>query len=309
MKSKFILFKRAGVYYAEDTVTRKQNSLRTRDKAEAGTLLNAKNESYRQPVLNLQIARAYLTASDPAMAARTWQAVMDQMQTQGKDSSKTRYIRAMKSQVFDGLRRKKLIETTAADFLGILNGGGVSAAHFLKRVHNLALALGWIPVHVLAPALWPNPRPKPKRAITIEEHQRILAAEKNRERNLYYQLLWEVGASQSDAAMLTNDNLDRATKTLSYFRMKTGELAQLAISRSLLVLLEQLPKSGPLFPRLYASQANLRASEFYYLCKRLNIQGVTLHSYRCPRVSAAGTQGASECRAAGNSAPRLSARP
>ena len=70
MKQRFILFRRAGVYYAEDTVTRKQISLRTKDEGEALALLNAKNESFRQPVLNLQIARAYLTATDPAIAQR-----------------------------------------------------------------------------------------------------------------------------------------------------------------------------------------------------------------------------------------------
>ena len=59
MKSRFILFRRAGVFYSEDTVTRKQTSLRTKDEAEAVVLLNAKNESFRQPVLNVQIARAY----------------------------------------------------------------------------------------------------------------------------------------------------------------------------------------------------------------------------------------------------------
>jgi len=58
MKSRYILFRRSGVYYAEDTVTRKQYSLRTKDEAEAMVLLNARNESFRQPVLNLQIARA-----------------------------------------------------------------------------------------------------------------------------------------------------------------------------------------------------------------------------------------------------------
>ena len=66
MKQRFILFRRGGVYYSEDTTTRKQHSLRTKDETEAQTLLNAKNESFRQPVLNLQIARAYLTASAPA---------------------------------------------------------------------------------------------------------------------------------------------------------------------------------------------------------------------------------------------------
>ena len=130
------MFKRSGVYYAEDTTTGKQSSLRTKDEAEALTVLNAKNESYRQPVLNLQIARACLTASDPAMTARTWQTVMDQMQTHGKDSSQDRCTRAMKSLAFDGLRRKKLIETNAEDFLSILNQGKVAVSgNFLPFWH------------------------------------------------------------------------------------------------------------------------------------------------------------------------------
>jgi len=60
MNQRFIMFRRAGVFYYEDTTTGKQLSLRTKDQAEATTLLHAKNESVRQPVLNLQIARAYL---------------------------------------------------------------------------------------------------------------------------------------------------------------------------------------------------------------------------------------------------------
>jgi hypothetical protein len=65
MKHRFILFRRGGVFYCEDTSNRKQVSLRTKDEGEAQTLLHAKNESVRQPVLNLQIARTYLTATDP----------------------------------------------------------------------------------------------------------------------------------------------------------------------------------------------------------------------------------------------------
>jgi len=57
----------------------KQHSLRTKDEAEALTLLHSKNEAYRQPVLNLQIARTYLTATDPEVANRTWQKPMDEM--------------------------------------------------------------------------------------------------------------------------------------------------------------------------------------------------------------------------------------
>jgi hypothetical protein len=81
MKSRFILFRLAGVFYSEDTTTRKQISLRTKDEAEALTLLHSKKEAHRQPVLNLQIARTYLTATDPESAGRftsfagTWAAL------------------------------------------------------------------------------------------------------------------------------------------------------------------------------------------------------------------------------------------
>ena len=149
MKTRFILFRRAGVYYCEDTTTGKQSSLRTKGEAEANAILNARNESFRQPVLNLQIARAYLAASDPTYAQRTWQTVMEQFQTNGKEATRTRYVRAMKSKVFDGLRGKKLIETNAEDFLAVLNNRQVSVSHFLKRVHNLALSFGWLALPVL----------------------------------------------------------------------------------------------------------------------------------------------------------------
>ena len=70
MKQQYLLFRRSGVFYYEDTTTGKQLSLRTKDEAEARTLLNAKNESFRQPVLNRQIARTYLAVTDSEMATR-----------------------------------------------------------------------------------------------------------------------------------------------------------------------------------------------------------------------------------------------
>jgi hypothetical protein len=42
-------------------------------------------------VLNLHLARAYLTASDPAFIERTRQVVMDQMQSRGKGQSFVRF--------------------------------------------------------------------------------------------------------------------------------------------------------------------------------------------------------------------------
>jgi hypothetical protein len=71
MKSRFILFRRAGVFYAEETATGRQTSLRTKDEGEAITLLNTKNEATRQPAMNLQIAQVYLQHTDPTLAQRT----------------------------------------------------------------------------------------------------------------------------------------------------------------------------------------------------------------------------------------------
>ncbi len=48
-----------------DSESRKKQSLRTRSKSEARRLLAAKNESARQPQLNLALAKTYLSAHDP----------------------------------------------------------------------------------------------------------------------------------------------------------------------------------------------------------------------------------------------------
>jgi integrase len=263
-----------------DTVTGKRTSLNTTDETEARQLVEARNSSHRQPTLNLQLARAYLTATDPAYMTRTWQTVMGEIQTHGKESTQVRYIRGMKCHAFDSLRNKKLLETTAEDFLALLKIKQMSVGHYLRRLHNLALSLGWLPAPVLAPKLWPKPQPKARRGITLAEHQRILEAEQNAERNLYYQLLWEIGASQSDAANLTAENIDWPTRTLSYFRMKTGEHAQMTISNRLETILNQLQTKGPLFPTIFKSTTNDRAAEFRRRCKLLNIEGISLHSYR-----------------------------
>jgi hypothetical protein len=59
-------------FFIEDTVNGKQASLKTRDKAAAQRIFNAKNESHQQPAINLQIARAYLMVVDPLVASRSW---------------------------------------------------------------------------------------------------------------------------------------------------------------------------------------------------------------------------------------------
>jgi integrase len=281
MKTRYILFRRDnGVFYTEDTASGKQSSLRTRDETEAKSLLNAKNEAQRQPVLNLHLARAYLTASDPAFVERTWQIVMEQMQSRGKESSRERYASVFKSPAFDGLRNKKLMETTADDFFAVFKDGKVSINEFLKRLHNFALHLGWIAIPIVAPYLWPEYHPKDRRGITHEEHQSVLAKEKKAEWKLYLELLWETGAAQSDAVNFTAEDIDWQTRTISYLRKKTGSLAQFTISKTLEKVLGQLPTTGVLFPKLSTFTANDRASRFRRRCHKAGVTGVTLHCYR-----------------------------
>jgi len=59
---------RGGAYYCVDTATGKRTSLGPQDEDEARQIIEAKNQSERQPVLNLQIAKAYLAGADPNFA-------------------------------------------------------------------------------------------------------------------------------------------------------------------------------------------------------------------------------------------------
>jgi hypothetical protein len=79
MKNRCRLYRRklGGPFYVHDSETGKQESLGTRDRAEATTLLNARNESVRQPQLNLHIAKAYLAGTDSGVSTRTWQNALD----------------------------------------------------------------------------------------------------------------------------------------------------------------------------------------------------------------------------------------
>ena len=163
MKQRFILFKRAGVYYSEDTTTRKQISLRVKDEGEALTLLHSKNEAHRQPVLNLHIARTYLAATDPEIAQRTWQAPMDEMTRTKTGSTFIRCKRAMQDRAFHIIRDVPILETHSAQFLKVLNAGSVANNVFLRRIHNFALDMSWLPWPVLAKKQRPKVRFKEKR--------------------------------------------------------------------------------------------------------------------------------------------------
>jgi integrase len=292
---KYRLYRRHnGNFYWQENDSKKQGTLRTKDRREAERLLNAMNESHREPILNLNLARAYLAAHDPEMARRTWQAVMDEMATHGIPTTQQRCARGFRSKAYDPIRSKPLAQTTAADLLSIVHANGNCVGHYLRRLHNLAIDLGWLAWPILAKRAWPKIRRQQKRAITAEEHAAIIASEGNAERRAYYELLYETGAAQTDGANLTAEDVDWTDRVLVYRRQKLGPLgepARLTIGTKLAALLESRPRSRDLFPNIKRSSAAHRSAEFRRRCRVAGVTGVSLHSYRyawAQRAKAAG---------------------
>jgi integrase len=281
MKNRYRAFRRGwGVYYCEDTQTGKQESLATTNRKEADRLVHAKNEGEQHPAFSLQLARVYWKAADPAGATRTWQQVMEEAVKTKVADTRHRWETAIKDKAFGLLRHRVVLETTADEFLRVLENGSVSTNVFLRRIHNLALDMNWLPWPVIPKKQWPPVRFGHKRAITRAEHEKIVARETNPERQAFYQLAWHLGASQTDIALLEAANVDWDKCVVSYARKKTGELAFVHFGPEVAEILRRLPQVGPLFPYMRKVRAGDRATEFKQRCAGLGIAGVSLHSYR-----------------------------
>src|SRR5882762_5846673 len=224
MRQRYRLYRRknGGRYYIHDDVTGKQESLGTNDRATAVRLFHSKSEATKQPAVNLQIARAYIAASDPQIATRNWQFVMEEMVKLKKDETRRRWESAIKDKAFDTIRHLPVLETRPEHFLRVLENGKVSTNVYLRRLHNFAMDMTWLPWPVIVKRQWPEVRFGEKRAITWEEHQAIVLREQNGERKAFYQLAWHLGASQSDIAFLEAKNVDWENRVISFTRKKTG---------------------------------------------------------------------------------------
>ncbi len=292
MKDRYRLFlRRKSVFYAFDTETNRFESLRTRDRTEACKFLHAKNEACRQPQMNVQLARVYLQHSDPAVATRRWQSVMEEIVQTKTGENRSRWENIIRAKALDPIRSLVVLETKPADFLKVLRSGGVSINLYLRRICNFALDMNWLPWPILPKREWPPVRYKPKRGITLEEHQRIAAREPNEETRAFFETLWHLGGSQSDIANLRAEDIDWNDRVISFFRRKTGTAVQIAFGDSLAAILQKRPHDGFLFPRLAPMHEKHRAKEFNRRCKGLGIAGVSLHSYRYAWAERAKTAG------------------
>ena len=283
MQNRFTCFRRGAVFYCEDRTSGQQQSLRTRNRDEARRIVQAKNDSVNQPLLNLVMAKTFLAAQDPKIITRTWADVMERFCHRSNDNTRMRHERVVRTRPMQFLKSKRLIETTADDLFEALKLGSNSTIAFLQTLHNDALGMGWIPSAILPRKLWPKMQKKDKRAITEAEHIQLVAAV-DEEWGLYLQLLWFIGASQTDAANLSSANINWKDRVLTYGRRKLSGRslppACLVIGKGLDAILRQLPDIGPLFPTITKMDDRSRACFMWKLCKRVGIQGVSLHSYR-----------------------------
>ncbi len=282
MRQRFRLYRRkkGGRYYIHDDATGKQDSLHTTDRTTALRLVHSRNEAEQQPAVNLQIARAYLAATDPQISTRTWQYVMDEMVKLKRGETQRRWLVAVKDKEMDIIRNLPVLETRSEHFLRVLESGKVSTNVYLRRIHNFALDMTWLPWPVIVKRQWPKVQFKDKRAVTWEEHQAIVAREENPERKAFYQLAWHLGAAQSDLAFLEAENIEWEHSVISFARKKTGSIAIMRFDDEVAQILRSLPATGPLFPYLRTVRAGDRATEFKQRCEGLKIKGISLHSYR-----------------------------
>ena len=160
--------------------------------------------------------------------------------------------------------------------------------------------MDWLLKSIIPRRQWPKIVHAKKRAITFEEHQRIIEAEaaaarRNQgsrnsdephynERLALYRLCWHLGGSQSDIAFLTADDIDWTDRTIGYNRKKLeGRVVRpplIHFGEQVAEILRSLPTTGDLFPYLRTVRSADRATEFKQRCQGLKITGVTLHSYR-----------------------------
>ncbi len=188
MKLRFRLIhrgERGSGFYCVDSETGQRYSLKTKDRDAAEQIVLARNQALRQPMLNLQIAKAYLAGTDSGVATRTWQNALDALVETKSGSTKERWVRAAKDKALNFIRNKTIIETQAESLLQVIKSGTVSTNVHLRKLHNFCLAMNWLPWPLIPKRLWPEIQYSPKRAITLEEHRRIVEREQNPEREIF----------------------------------------------------------------------------------------------------------------------------
>lgn len=125
------------------------------DAETAERIIDAKNDALRQPILNLSIARAYLTGADSGFTTRTWKNALDSLIETKHGPTKERWIRAAKDKALLPLLARAIAETQAEHLFAALKAGTVSTNVHLRKLHNFAVGMGWLPWPIVRKRQWP----------------------------------------------------------------------------------------------------------------------------------------------------------
>ena len=224
MKQSFRLYRRKKVYYCQDNATGKQESLHTSDKVDAGRILHAKNEAGQMGTLNLQIARAYMVASDPLMPERTWREVIRFIIEQKTGPTRTRWENTEKDKALAALWNIRVVETRADQLLKMLKHGTVSTNVFLRRLHNYALDMNWLAWAILPRKQWPKSSTAKSAASRWRNTSRSLRAKKTRNGAIITSCCGFTGGSADGCRLAAAPGHQRTegTGTVFYRRKKNG---------------------------------------------------------------------------------------
>jgi integrase len=140
--------------------------------------------------------------------------------------------------------------------------------------------MSWVACPIIPRRQWPDVKYGLKRAITLAEHQKIIAGERNPEWRAYYELCWNTGGAQTDVALLSAENIDWEMRVITFARSKTDSPVELHFGEGVAALLKSLPTSGPLFPHLATMNQSDRGIAFTRRCALVGVSSVTLHCYR-----------------------------
>jgi hypothetical protein len=127
------------LFYCVDSKTGKRTSLGKVTKEEGRQIVDAKNQAERQPMFNLQLAKAYLAGTDAEMPKRTWQHALQVLTETKRDANKERWRRVATDRALSLLWVKVIVETEAELILKVLRIGTVSTNVYL------CVDMNWLP--------------------------------------------------------------------------------------------------------------------------------------------------------------------
>ena len=279
----YLIERPSGIFYAENS-HKERVSLRTRNRGVAEDILRGHKASVEKPNFAYRVALAYLGETDPDAQTRTCLDVIDTyIKRSAPGPTRNRLETAKKDKAFQRILKLNVLQDRprqAGLFFEALNAGGISTNVFLRRFHNFALDMGWIASPIIPRRQWPKVRYAEKKAITEEQYRQIIDREQNPEKRAFYQLLWHLGGSQTDIAILTANAIDWTNRTINFPRKKNHQTCSQRFGDECAAILEKLPKQGLLLPSIARLGEGDRASYFTLRCRSLGIQGISLHSMR-----------------------------